>query len=67
MILTDEEDQPNPALISSLWKEWVCIVCDRKKIPRPTPTEWDALKARFHYDKTPIDSVAELENLRSTT
>jgi hypothetical protein len=57
--MTDKE-----LLESELWAEWVCVVCDREKILRPTPEEWSALRARWHYDKTPIGSVADLKALR---
>ena len=60
----EEEEHRNPELISQLWAEWVCIVCDRQKIPQPTPEEWVALKTTFHYDKAPVDSVADLIELR---
>jgi hypothetical protein len=57
--MTDEE-----LFESELWAEWVCVVCDREKMLLPTPDEWDALRARWHQDKAPIASVAELKALR---
>lgn len=55
----------NPALESSLWSEWVVVVCDRDKISRPTASEWDYLKSKFYSGKAPIDSVGELKELRN--
>ena len=68
--LTPEEQnaqylRDNPALESSLWMEWVGVVCDREKIPYPSTEEWDYLKSRFYSGKAPIDSVAELKKKRS--
>ena len=55
----------NPALESSLWAEWVGVVCDRDKIPYPTHEEWAKLRANFYHGKAPIDSVAELKKMRA--
>ena len=54
----------DPALISSFWAEWVCVVCGWEKIPEPSTDEWAKLKATFYYDKAPVDSVAELKKMR---
>lgn len=67
--LTPEEQnaeylRQNPALESSLWAEWVCVVCNRDKISCPTQDEWDKLKARFYHGKAPVDSVDELKKMR---
>jgi hypothetical protein len=64
--MTDEVEDDS-TLISSLWASWVCTVCDWQKIPHPTSVEWVVLKRKFHLDKAPIDSVAELKQLRSKT
>jgi len=69
--LTPEEQnamylRDNPALESSLWAEWVGVVCDRDKIPYPTHEEWAKLRANFYSGKAPIDSVAELKKMRAT-
>lgn len=68
--LTPEEEnaeylRQNPALECSLWAEWVEVVCDREKIARPSPTEWDMLKKRFYHGKMPITSVDELKKMRN--
>jgi hypothetical protein len=55
----------NPHIESLLWAEWVRVVCERDKIPHPTPEEWTKLKANFYHGKAPIDSVAELKKMRS--
>jgi hypothetical protein len=41
----DDSDylRDNPALESSLWSEWVCVVCGWDKIPNPTQEEWTRL------------------------
>ena len=67
--LTPEEQnahylQQNPQLESSLWTEWVGVVCDRDKIALPTAEEWTKLRANFYHGKAPIDSVAELKKMR---
>ena len=67
--LTPEEQNAqylrnNPALESSLWAEWVVVVCGWDKIPNPTAEEWDQLKSKFYSGKAPIDSVAELKKMR---
>ena len=56
--------QQNPALESSLWAEWVCVVCGWDKIDLPTQEEWTKLKENFYHGKAPIDSVAELKKMR---
>ena len=60
----NEEEYRNPELVSRLWAEWVCIVCKRQEIPTPTATEWEQLRAKWYYDKAPIDSVADLKRMR---
>jgi hypothetical protein len=55
----------NPVLESSLWSEWVEVVCGWNKISSPTPEEWVALKDKFYLGKAPIDSVAELKTMRN--
>lgn len=55
----------NPAAESSLWSEWVQVVCGWDKIPYPTQEEWTYLKSRFYSGKAPVDSVAELKQRRS--
>ena len=57
--------QQNPGIESSLWAEWVGVVCGWDKIAPPTQEEWAKLKANFHHGKAPIDSVAELKKMRS--
>jgi hypothetical protein len=54
----------NPGLESSLWAEWVGVVCGWDKIPLPTSEEWAVLKSNFYHGKAPIDSVAELKKMR---
>lgn len=56
----------NPALESSLWSEWVEVVCDRDKIPFPTAEEWTMLRSKFYHGKAPISSVDELKKIRET-
>ena len=68
--LTPEEQnaehlRQNPLLESSLWAEWVGVVCGRDKIALPTAEEWPKLRANFYHGKAPIDSVAELKKMRS--
>jgi hypothetical protein len=64
----EEEDdlylRDNPAIESSLWSEWVCVVCDWDKIPYPNQEEWTRLRANFYHGKAPIESVAELKKIR---
>lgn len=67
--LTPEEQnaqylRDNPALESSLWAEWVIVVCGWDNIANPTAEEWDRLKSKFYSGKAPIDSVAELKKMR---
>ena len=65
--MTDDEYlRDNPALESSLWSEWVQVVCGWDKIPNPTQEEWTRLKANFYHGKAPIESVAELKKMRNT-
>lgn len=69
--LTPEEEnakylKDNPGLESSLWSEWVCVVCGWEKIPNPTQEEWIKLKAKFYSGKAPVDSVVELKKMRQT-
>lgn len=68
--LTPEEEnarylRDNPGLESSLWSEWVGVVCRREEIPMPSNEEWTYLKSRFYSGKAPVDSVAELKKMRS--
>ena len=68
--LTPEEQnglhlQQNTLLESSLWTEWVGVVCGWEKIPLPTAEEWTKLRAEFYHGKAPVDSVAELKRMRS--
>ncbi len=67
--LTPEEQnaeylRQNPHIESSLWTEWVGVVCGWDKIPLPTAEEWTKLRANFYHGKAPIDSVAELKKMR---
>lgn len=55
----------NPALESSLWAEWVGVVCGWEKMPLPTPEEWTILKSNFYSGKAPIQSVSELKKMRN--
>lgn len=57
--------QQNPAVESSLWTEWVGVVCGWQKIAPPTAAEWAELRANFHHDKAPVDTVAELKSMRA--
>lgn len=68
--LTPEEENDNylrdhPELESSLWTEWVIVVCDRENIKRPSDEEWTRLRQRFYHGKAPIDSVDELKAMRN--
>ena len=68
--LTPEEQnaeylRQNPAVESSLWAEWVGVVCGWDKIPPPSPAEWGHLRERFYHGKAPIASVADLKALRA--
>lgn len=67
--LTPEEQnaeylRQNPALESSLWREWVEVVCRHEKIALPTQDEWTKLRSNFYHGKAPIDSVDELKKMR---
>lgn len=54
----------NPEVESTLWTEWVCVVCDWDKTLHPTQEEWAFLRSKFYSGKAPIDSFAELKKLR---
>lgn len=68
-LLTPEEQnaeylRQNPGLESSLWAEWVGVVCGWDKISTPSSEEWTYLRSRFYSGKAPVESVAELKKLR---
>jgi len=68
--LTPEEQnglhlQQNPLLESGLWTKYVGVVCGWEKIALPTAEEWTKLRAEFYHGKAPIESVAELKQMRS--
>jgi hypothetical protein len=49
----------------SLWRDWVCTLCDRNAATYPTASEWQALQAK--WDKpgtTPLESFDELKAMR---
>jgi hypothetical protein len=56
--------QENPDIEYSLWTEWVFVVCEREKIPTPSPEELKVLVKKFYHGKAPIDSVFELKEIR---
>lgn len=70
-LTTQEQDDQylhqNSQLESSLWAEWVGVVCGWDKIDPPTSEEWAKLKANFYHGKRPIDSVTELKKIRGIT
>lgn len=67
--MTPEEEnsrylQQNPYFESSLWAEWVEVVCAQYKIANPTNEEWDKLRENFYHGKAPVASVVELKQMR---
>lgn len=67
--LTPEEQnalylQHNPHIELGLWREWVEVVCNRERIGLPSDAEWDQLRGRWHHNKAPVASVAELKHMR---
>lgn len=55
----------NPDIEIAYWTEWVRVVCDWEKLPRPTASEWILLRSKFYPSKAPAASVQELKEIRA--
>lgn len=64
---TEEENldylEKNPHIECGMWSEWV-VVCGWEKIETPNNTEWEYLRSKWYSGMAPVDSVAQLKQLR---
>lgn len=61
----DDYLEQNPHIECGMWSEWVVVVCGWDKIEKPNSKEWDYLRSKWYSGMAPIDSVAQLKQLRA--